>query len=164
MGKKGGHQELSHLCFCGSDGLLETRFDCGSHSLRFEASGVYEIASRIVAEIEKAKNRKATRRTPNSQPTVSWTWCELESCPPKSPVKKGGVGSFLREIPRILLMGLELRGGYLVGFARFCDTFRDVLASAERSGRPWLLRRFFGYFLALCLPSGGLLLLCAFGG
>ena len=102
--------------------------------------------------------------------------------------EKGGRGCFLLELPPMLLMGLMLGGGYLCVFARFCDTFRVVLARAERrgqrQGRGWLLwsptlasrtgsrqgwgtrrlRRFFGYFLALCLPSGGLILLCAFGG
>ena len=100
--------------------------------------------------------------------------------------KKGGEGVFLRKIPRMLLMGFELGGGYLCVFARFCDTFRNVLARAEPRGRAWIagmeawrqragwclqsrrrawrLRRFFGYFLALCLPSGVLILLCAFGG
>jgi len=50
------------------------------------------------------------------------------------------------------LMGLVLWGGYLVCFARFCDTFRDVLTRAERCGRPEFadaegfrsLQRFFG--------------------
>ena len=32
----------------------------------------------------------------------------------------------------MLLIGFELGGGYLCVFARFCDTFGDVLASEER--------------------------------
>ena len=47
-------------------------------------------------------------------------------------LKKGGVGCFLRKMPRMLLIGFELGGGYLCVFARFCDTFGDVLASEER--------------------------------
>ena len=48
---------------------------------------------------------------------------------------KGGEGVFLRKIPRMLLIGFELGGGYLGVFARFCDTFCDVLARAERRGQ-----------------------------
>ena len=32
----------------------------------------------------------------------------------------------------MLLMGFVLGGGYLCVFARFCDTFGDVLAGVER--------------------------------
>ena len=35
----------------------------------------------------------------------------------------------------MLLIGFELGGGYLGVFARFCDTFCDVLARAERRGQ-----------------------------
>ena len=57
---------------------------------------------------------------------------------------------FLREIPRMLLMGLWLVGGYLVYFVRFCALFatfwrvRSGLASME-------------------FAPGLILLLCAFG-
>ena len=47
-------------------------------------------------------------------------------------LKKGGEGVFLRNSPRMSLMVLGLRGGYLVSFARFCDTFCDVFARAVR--------------------------------
>jgi len=76
--------------------------------------------------------------------------------------RKGGGGCFLREIPPMLLMGLVLGGGYLVCFARFCDTFRYILARVKRRGLAWRPRRFFGYLHSCCLPSGGLILLCAF--
>ena len=69
--------------------------------------------------------------------------------------RKGGEGVFLRKIPRMLLMGLELRCGYLVCFARFCDTFATYW--------PRLRRRFLGYLLSWCSLSRGLVLLCAFG-
>ena len=49
--------------------------------------------------------------------------------------KKGGVGYFLPKVPRMLLIWLMLMGCPLVCFARFCDTFRDVLARVERCGR-----------------------------
>ena len=49
--------------------------------------------------------------------------------------KKGGVGYFLPKVPRMLLIWLMLMGCTLVCFARFCDTFRDVLARVERCGR-----------------------------
>jgi len=65
--------------------------------------------------------------------------------------KKGGEGVFLRKIPRMLLMGFELGGGYLCVFARFCDTFCDVLARAERR------RRGFGRGLAFVVSHPSVL-------
>ena len=71
--------------------------------------------------------------------------CEIRPVWPK----KGGVGYFLTKIPRMSLMVFGLRGGYLVCFARFCDTFCDVLRGRRglggccgrggRQRRGWLL-------------------------
>lgn len=47
-------------------------------------------------------------------------------------LEKGGVGCLLQEYPRMLCIRLELLGGYLVSFARFCALFVVVL---------WLVRR-----------------------
>ena len=66
----------------------------------------------------------------------SWRLISGNSCHfPRFLAKKGGVGCFLTKIPRMLLIWLMLEGGYLVCFARFCDTFCDVFARAARSGR-----------------------------
>ena len=66
----------------------------------------------------------------------SWRLISGKSCYfPRFLAEKGGVGCFLTKIHRMSLMVLGLRGGYLVCFARFCDTFCDVFARAARSGR-----------------------------
>jgi hypothetical protein len=85
-----------------------------------------------------------------------------------------GGGVFFAGNSSYVIDGVDVEGGYLVRFARFCDTFRDVLArGAERRRRGFAdaeafrgLQRFFGGrsdFSDICfhgiLLSGRLLLL-----
>jgi len=65
----------------------------------------------------------------------SWRLISGNSCYfPRFLAKKGGVGCFLTKIHRMSLMVLGLRGGYLVSFARFCDTFVTFLRGRRGLG------------------------------